>query len=405
MERHKQQTIRQAEQETGVSKISAVCDSSRSNSTIVHTPLVLLSTPASIDTHTEGKDASIADVHPEQNVLDVDINSRYLEPVESGTLPAGRVASEPIPQPKFQAQEQKVLQEASKPTVMDKKAKGTVSRLHRAATGQQTKPICGPRLSDDLLMAPAICRSTISMTYHLNSRGRNFANKVTQFVRHRLQHFMRDRLDPLKSNSDLLPESEQKQAAAALSAETLQEEQHLLPVAVFSSTHQRALETSQTLGASAILFETHACLNAQNMGVIFGMEFDEVLKRYGQQLADWSQNRFTYRFPAAQSHQDMAHAMEPLVLEMERQVLPVAVVTHSSTLQVLYGYFLGVSTTTNDYARIDVPEETVIELLPSQYGWEERRYQLDMAGDSVTTPKFIPISHKTSFYDDCEIKI
>jgi broad specificity phosphatase PhoE/predicted kinase len=256
-------------------------------------------------------------------------------------------------------------------------------------------------------------RQTLSMTYPLNARGLRFANAATRLVKQRLEQVLGAEGDAMQS--ELFPEAEKAQAEVALKAEVAQPEaQNLLPLTVLSSTHQRAIQTAQTLGESAILFETHACLNAQNMGVMFGLDFDEVCRRYGPELHDWASNRFTYRFPAAQSHQDLAQAMEPLVLDMERQVLPVAVVTHSSTLQVLYGYFLGTSKEQDDYTRIEVPEETVIELVPSQYGWTEKRFCLahlceegsaaeagfDFSSTLISVGS--PVKHKTSFYEEKE---
>ena len=44
-----------------------------------------------------------------------------------------------------------------------------------------------------------------------------------------------------------------------------------------------------------------------------------------------------------QSYSDLAHRIEPVILELERQSEDVMIIAHETVLRCLYGYFLDVS--------------------------------------------------------------
>ena len=106
------------------------------------------------------------------------------------------------------------------------------------------------------------------------------------------------------------------------------------------------------------------------------MSSEDVFETYPGRLKEWYQSRYRTRFPGGESMHDKAMALEPLVMELERQVLPCLVISHSSTLQVLYGYFLGMKCNTDEYPTLDIERNIVIELNPSQYGWVETRHYI-----------------------------
>jgi broad specificity phosphatase PhoE len=47
---------------------------------------------------------------------------------------------------------------------------------------------------------------------------------------------------------------------------------------------------------------------------------------------------------------------------------PILVVSHLSTLQVLFGYFVGCPV--DSFATLSLPRHTVVQLTPNQYGWQ-----------------------------------
>lgn len=71
--------------------------------------------------------------------------------------------------------------------------------------------------------------------------------------------------------------------------------------------------------------------------------------------------------------------LQPFVIELERETQPLLIVTHLSTLQLLYGYFKGVPADKIPF--LSFPAHTVVELRPSQYGWEEQHVRLEGVSD------------------------
>lgn len=96
------------------------------------------------------------------------------------------------------------------------------------------------------------------------------------------------------------------------------------------------------------------------------MSIREIRARLPEEMKKWTMDKYRYRFPGGESQQDLALALEPLVMELERQQEPCLVISHSSTLQVLLGYFVGISMTPDKYHTLTIPRHTVIELIPSQ---------------------------------------
>lgn len=80
---------------------------------------------------------------------------------------------------------------------------------------------------------------------------------------------------------------------------------------------------------------------------------------------------------------DKARSLEALIFELERAIFPTLIVSHASTLQVLYGYFLGQACPPDSYFSLFIPQHVVIELIPHQYGWRETRYDLSSMNDYI----------------------
>jgi len=155
---------------------------------------------------------------------------------------------------------------------------------------------------------------------------------------------------------------------------------------VYTSTLPRAVQTIETkddegmsLKQKAIVCEHLSSLNFLDVGAYKQLPYSELRSNSDclKEISKWSEDKYRFRFPGGESQLDLARSLEPLVFELEREVRPVLVVSHLSTLQVLYGYFLGGSISNKEYSTLDIPPHTVIELIPSSYGWIETRYKLD----------------------------
>uniref|UniRef100_A0A7S3ZAI8 6-phosphofructo-2-kinase domain-containing protein n=1 Tax=Lotharella globosa TaxID=91324 RepID=A0A7S3ZAI8_9EUKA len=132
------------------------------------------------------------------------------------------------------------------------------------------------------------------------------------------------------------------------------------------------------------------------------MSYDDMEREMPHELEQWRENPFIYRFPAGESQQDLVQKLQTLVMEFEGHVRPVAIISHVSTLQVLYSYFLGHKFRPEKYHTLKFPKNTVIEMTPSHYGWQERRYDLsELSPDSNTFPGEV-YDHNTNFYSRSE---
>lgn len=80
------------------------------------------------------------------------------------------------------------------------------------------------------------------------------------------------------------------------------------------------------------------------------------------------------RFPGGESYQDLMLRIEPILIDIEQHTGPVLVVSHISTLQVLYSYFLGVPI--ESCADLEIPFHSVLELVPNQDGWNKTVFSL-----------------------------
>lgn len=153
--------------------------------------------------------------------------------------------------------------------------------------------------------------------------------------------------------------------------------ENVIPLIVYTSTLPRSIDTIQPLRDRVLHVQQQSSLNIVDMGVCDGMTVEALAKDMPDVLQRWSEQKFNYRWPGGESQSDKARSLESLVMELERQLFPVLVVSHSSTLQILYGYFLGPSCHVSEYSELVIPQHTLIELKPTQYGYEEKRYKFD----------------------------
>jgi broad specificity phosphatase PhoE len=86
-------------------------------------------------------------------------------------------------------------------------------------------------------------------------------------------------------------------------------------------------------------------------------------------------DKFRYRYPLGESYFDVIQRLEPVIVELERQRDPVLVIAHQGVVRALYGYLMGKPQ--DECPHVPVPLHTVIELTPTAYGYEERKFPLD----------------------------
>ncbi|RKP10968.1 bifunctional 6-phosphofructo-2-kinase/fructose-2,6-bisphosphate 2-phosphatase [Thamnocephalis sphaerospora] len=108
-----------------------------------------------------------------------------------------------------------------------------------------------------------------------------------------------------------------------------------------------------------------------NPGDCDGMTKDEIRAKYPDEWANYQQDSYRYRFPRAESYHDLAVRVEPVILELEREKDDVLFIAHLSVLRLLYAYLMGIQE--KDVLSINIPRDTLIEIIPSAYRYKETR--------------------------------
>jgi broad specificity phosphatase PhoE/predicted kinase len=169
----------------------------------------------------------------------------------------------------------------------------------------------------------------------LSARGQEFASKLGQFIEH---------------------------------------QQDTEALVVWTSTLRRAMETSAHLPRRPI---TWRALDEIDAGVCDGLTYDEIRERFPEVHSARSLDKFRYRYPLGESYLDVIQRLEPVIVELERQRMPVLVIAHQAVVRALYCYLIGMPQ--EECPHVPVPLHTVIELTPTAYGHDERRFELEPA--------------------------
>jgi broad specificity phosphatase PhoE len=104
------------------------------------------------------------------------------------------------------------------------------------------------------------------------------------------------------------------------------------------------------------------------------MTYLEIKAGMPDEFTQRATDKFRYRYPRGESYYDVIQRLEPVIVELERQRSPVLVIAHQAVLRALYGYLMGKPQDECPY--LEIPLHTVIELSPTEYGYDERRFPL-----------------------------
>jgi len=138
---------------------------------------------------------------------------------------------------------------------------------------------------------------------------------------------------------------------------------------IFTSTLPRAMETGDRVveAIPGARMECMSSLNPVDVGACHGLTMGEIRQMLGPQVLETMRNDpSNARLPGGESQQDVTKRLEPFIVDyLERQVQPVVVISHLSTLQILYEYFTGTARehSTKGFWALDMPVGTVIQLV------------------------------------------
>jgi len=141
---------------------------------------------------------------------------------------------------------------------------------------------------------------------------------------------------------------------------------------IFTGTSTQALQTAKYI-AGAIHVQTTS-LNKMQTGECRDMSTKILQQKMPEIYKAWDADRFNYRFPGGESFSDLVQRLRQLVIELEQLVVPALVISHQAPIQALYCYFKGKDVQLGPL--LAVPSHTVIELVSTQHGWNEKHFKL-----------------------------
>ncbi|KAF9110384.1 hypothetical protein BGX27_006436 [Mortierella sp. AM989] len=142
---------------------------------------------------------------------------------------------------------------------------------------------------------------------------------------------------------------------------------------VWTSSRKRSFQTaSHFLDHEDIIVRQRSVLSERNPGVCDQMTAEEIEQKYPNEMIRAQNDPYRHRFPRAESYYDLANRLEKVILELEREKNDVLIIAHESVLKCLYGYIFGLSE--RDIPSLEIPEGTLLELVPGAYKTEETRH-------------------------------
>jgi len=142
---------------------------------------------------------------------------------------------------------------------------------------------------------------------------------------------------------------------------------------VWTSALLRTVATARPIGSE---IQALRALNEIDAGVCDGLTYDEIKERMPDEFAARAANKFRYRYPRGESYADVIQRLEPVIVELEGLRSPVLIVGHQAVLRALYGYLVGKPQDECPY--LSVPLHTVIQLTPTETGYDEQRFELQI---------------------------
>lgn len=198
-------------------------------------------------------------------------------------------------------------------------------------------------------------RGAIGGDSELTLRGETYARALADFMRGRIAsgEIETDRRDRRSSPPITIPPQSDS------------------PIAVWTSTLRRTIQTASWLTKNPLKLRA---LDEIDAGLCDGMTYAEIKEKMPAEYAARKADKLTYRYPRGESYEDVIQRLDPVIIELERQRQPVLVIAHQAILRAIYAYFMDKPPREIPY--IEVPLHTVIQLTPTAYGCEEKRFPL-----------------------------
>lgn len=198
-------------------------------------------------------------------------------------------------------------------------------------------------------------RNAIGGDSELSLRGESYARALADFMRGRI------------SSGEIEVGRRETRSSPPMSIPPQSDS----PITVWTSTLRRTIQTASWLTKNPIRLRA---LDEIDAGLCDGMTYAEIKEKMPAEYQARKADKFLYRYPRGESYEDVIQRLDPVIIELERQRQPILVIAHQAILRAIYAYFM--DTPPRQIPFIEVPLHTVIQLTPTAYGCEEKRFPL-----------------------------
>jgi 6-phosphofructo-2-kinase len=144
---------------------------------------------------------------------------------------------------------------------------------------------------------------------------------------------------------------------------------------VWSSMMKRAIQTTSYFNDDDYDIKQMRMLDELYAGKMEGLTYDEIKSQYPEEYESRRKQKLQYRYPGpgGEGYLDVINRLRTVIVETERTIEHVLLVTHRSVARVLLAYFLGLDR--DEVAGLDVPLGVLYMLEPKPYGVEFKAYR------------------------------
>lgn len=153
------------------------------------------------------------------------------------------------------------------------------------------------------------------------------------------------------------------------------------PLLVWTSSRRKTIQTSRPFQDAGVPVSHKSLLNQLSGGDAWPyFNYPEKLKElFPTEYEAHLKDPYHHRFPRAESYQDVAIRLQPIIMEMERVETNLLIIGHETVLRVLYGYIMGLSS--DDIPGLEFPANEIVEIV--QHGYSNLVVRIPLAGVST----------------------
>ncbi|KAI9143649.1 6-phosphofructo-2-kinase-domain-containing protein [Paraphysoderma sedebokerense] len=144
---------------------------------------------------------------------------------------------------------------------------------------------------------------------------------------------------------------------------------------IWTSMLRRTLETVEHFDPNDYEIRHSKILNEIYAGSCENLTPQEIETQFPGEVVRRQANKLCYRYPGmgGESYLDVIERLKPVIIETERTVKDILIVTHNVVMRTLLSYYLGLPL--EEMTVLDVPLHTLYALKPKPYGTELQKWK------------------------------